>query len=110
MDVKFEDRKPVSEKVLTRKISKWLKENGIMYIKPRGGPYSVRGVPDYLVFIEGLVYGLEVKSNGRQPTPGQLLWHSELRKNNGSVIIIDSDTAWAGISKHLLSVRKSHEC
>jgi hypothetical protein len=47
-----------------RKIVPWLKEHGIYYFKPPGGPYcSHKGIPDFILCVKGRFIGLEAKSD-----------------------------------------------
>lgn len=62
------------EKTFENKVKKWLKEEGIYFIKIWGGGFQRAGIPDILCCINGKFVALELKSE-----TGKL---SELQKYN----------------------------
>ena len=50
------------EKSLVRKITAWLKTQGIWYFKVHGSPMQLAGVPDILAIVSGRAVFIEVKT------------------------------------------------
>ena len=61
----------VSEAQLSTRIIRSLKQLGIFYIKLRGGPYQVRGMPDLLIVHKGQTMYVELKTETGELTPLQ---------------------------------------
>ena len=62
------------EKTFENKVKKWLKEEGIYFVKIWGGGFQRAGIPDILCCVNGKFVALELKSE-----TGKL---SELQKYN----------------------------
>lgn len=78
-----------SEKVLERRLVKWVKEAKGEAFK-LGSQYH-KGLPDRMVLLpEGKIFFCEVKSTGVKPRPTQLIVHKILRKLGFRVYVVDS--------------------
>ena len=83
-------------------VTPWLKEKGIYYFKPRGGPYSTRmGIADYILCISGRLIALEIKSEKGKQTAHQL---NEQRAINeaGGVYFLVKPSNWKDVQQKLL--------
>lgn len=52
-------------------ICKYLDEIGAWYFKTYTGGFGKRGAPDILACLDGVFVGIEVKREGKEPTPIQ---------------------------------------
>lgn len=48
------------------------------------------GVPDRIVFFQGVTVLVELKASGKKPTPLQIAKHKELAKLGQKVLVLDS--------------------
>ena len=72
-----------------RYITPWLKEKGIYYFKPRGGPYSTRrGIPDYALCICGHFIAIEVKSEKNKSSQWQVNEKRMLEEAGGRYFVV----------------------
>lgn len=55
-------------KALASIITVLKKTPGVYYLKVRGGPFSVRGLPDIIGCFRGQFFAIEVKADGNPPT------------------------------------------
>lgn len=83
---------PISERSLSDKVTKWLKEKNIYFIKPRGGAYGKRGASDYIICLKGKFIALEVKGSGGKVSPSQRNEHSQIQQSSGLVYVVYPDT------------------
>ena len=78
-----------SEKVLERKLKKWIKEAGGMCIKLSS--QHDRGLPDRMILLpKEQVFYCELKSTGKKPTKMQEVLHNEIRALGFRVYVVDS--------------------
>ena len=71
------------------KVKKILNEMGAYYAMPMGTGFGNSGVPDFLICIGGLFYGIECKANGNKPTALQLKHIDDIRKAGGIALVVD---------------------
>ena len=77
-----------SEKVLERNLNKEVKALGGWSIKILSN--FITGLPDRLVLLNGRAYFVEVKSEGKKPSPIQRVVHKKLEALGFTVSIIDT--------------------
>ena len=77
-----------SEKVLERNLNKEVKNLGGWSIKILSN--FITGLPDRLVLIKGRAYFVEVKSEGKKPSPIQRVVHKKLEVLGFPVRVIDT--------------------
>ena len=77
-----------SEKVLERNLNKEVKALGGWSIKILSN--FITGLPDRVVLINGRAYFVEVKSEGKKPSPIQRIVHKKLEALGFPVSVIDS--------------------
>lgn len=94
------------EAKVKKKVKDILKELGAYYTMPVTGGYGNSGVPDFIICIAGLFYGIECKANGGKPTALQLKHMDDIRKAGGIAVIVD-ETNVANLRKELLSYVES---
>lgn len=88
------------------------------FFKVVGSPYQMSGVPDILVCIEGMLFGLEVKhqkpgeseQHARdRATPGQLVQIMRINRAGGKAgVVISVQEALALIEDGLNDMRERH--
>jgi Holliday junction resolvase len=64
-------------------ICKYLDSIGAWYFKTYMAGYGKRGVPDIVACIRGVFWGIEVKREGKEPTPIQWKRMEEIQKAGG---------------------------
>lgn len=84
------------------KVKKILVELGAYYTMPMGTGFASSGVPDFIICIAGLFYGIECKANGGKPTALQLKHFDDIRKAGGIALVIDESNV-DSLRKELLS-------
>ena len=67
-------------------ICKYLDSIGAWYFKPMMAGFGKAGVPDIIVCWHGLFIGIEVKREGKEPTPLQERRMKEIRTMGGITI------------------------
>ena len=77
-----------SEKVLERNLNKEVKALGCLSIKLLSN--IITGLPDRLVLLNGRAYFVEVKSQGKKPSPIQRVIHKKLESLGFPVSVIDT--------------------
>ena len=77
-----------SEKVLERNLNKEVKALGGWSIKILSN--FITGLPDRLVLFNGRAYFVEVKSEGKKPSPIQRIVHKKLEALGFLVSVIDT--------------------
>ena len=77
-----------SEKALERNLNKEVKALGGWSIKILSN--FITGLPDRLVLINGRAYFVEVKSEGKKPSPIQRVVHKKLEVLGFPVSVIDT--------------------
>ena len=77
-----------SEKVLERNLNKEVKALGGWSIKILSN--FITGLPDRLVLLNGRAYFIEVKSQGKKPSPIQRVIHRKLEALGFPVSVIDT--------------------
>ena len=81
-----------SEKVLERKLVKWVKDAGGKCIK-LSSQYNT-GLPDRMILLpKGKVFYCELKSTGKEPTTIQKLIHNEFRALGFKLYVVDNSVA-----------------
>lgn len=90
------------------KVKKVLVELGAYYTMPMGTGFASSGVPDFIICIAGLFYGIECKANGGKPTALQLKNLDDIRKAGGVALVVDESNVET-LRKELLSHVKSKE-
>lgn len=77
-----------SEKVLERKLGKWIKEAGGLCIKLSAMYFT--GLPDRMILLpKGVIFFCEVKTTGKKATAIQLRVHTMIRDLGFRVHVID---------------------
>ena len=94
------------EAKVKKKVKDVLKELGAYYTMPVTGGYGNSGVPDFIICIAGLFYGIECKANGGKPTALQLKHMDDIRKAGGIALIVD-ETNVENLRKELISYVES---
>ena len=77
-----------SEKALERNLNKEVKALGGWSLKILSN--FITGLPDRLVLIKGRAYFVEVKSEGKKPSPIQRVVHKKLEAIGFPVSVIDT--------------------
>ena len=77
-----------SEKVLERNLNKEVKALGGWSLKILSN--FITGLPDRLVLVNGRAYFVEVKSEGKMPSPIQRIVHKKLEALGFPVSVIDT--------------------
>lgn len=90
------------EAKVKKKVKEILKDLGAYYTMPVTGGYGGSGVPDFIICIAGLFYGIECKANGGKATALQLKHHDDIRKAGGIALIVD-ETNVENLRKEILS-------
>ena len=80
----------------------WLKNQGIYYFKPRGGPYvSRKGIADYILCIKGRFIALEIKADEGKMSEYQKVEQANVKKAGGAYFIVKPET-WLHTKEMLL--------
>lgn len=61
------------------------------FFMPIGGPYAVKGIPDFMGVYHGLFWSIEAKAPGKEPTGFQSLQIGAIRAGTGKVFVVDGD-------------------
>lgn len=78
-----------SEKVLERKLGKWIKDAGGKCVK-LSSQFNT-GLPDRMIMLpKGHIFYCELKSTGKKPTRMQMIMHEEIRALGFKVYVVDS--------------------
>jgi len=78
-----------SEKNIERRLSHLVRKRGGWSIKLL--PTFITGLPDRMVLLPiGIMFFVELKSSGKEPTPAQYWVHKKLRGLGFRVFVIDS--------------------
>lgn len=95
-----------SEKVLERKLVKWIKDAGGKCIK-LSSQFN-RGLPDRMILLPGgHMFYCELKSTGKNPTQFQTIVHKELKALGFRVYVVDnSEDLSAMLRTELLTKEK----
>jgi hypothetical protein len=72
------------------KVCKYLDSRGVWYFRPYMAGYGKSGVPDLVCCFRGRFVSIEVKREGKEPTPRQDLRMKEIRASGGIAIWGDS--------------------
>ena len=67
-------------------IKKYLKSINAWYLCPYMAGFGKSGVPDIICCIRGMFFGIEVKREGKAPTPIQLLRMAEIEAAGGFAV------------------------
>lgn len=87
-----------SEKVLEKKLAKWIKEAGGKCLK-LSSQFNT-GLPDRMVLLpKGHVFYCELKSTGQKPTKLQEVIHNEFRSLGFRVYVVDSTESMSQMLK-----------
>ena len=87
-DPKGEPKKIESEKLLERKLTKWIKNLGGLCIKLLATHFT--GLPDRMILLpEGKIFFCEVKTTGKKPTAIQRRVHDTIRALGFRVHVVD---------------------
>lgn len=73
------------------KISKILKEFGVLYFMPRGTTFGKSGVSDYICLYEGYFISIEAKSGKNKPTSLQEIWLAQVKEHGGISLVVNED-------------------
>lgn len=99
--VSSKERKSEEGDFCKKVITPWLKEQGIYYFKPRGGPYSSRpGIADYILCIGGQFIALEAKKNSGKQTDLQKAEETKVHVAGAMYIVARPDN-WTFTRKFL---------
>lgn len=95
-----------SEKVMERKLVKWIKDAGGKCIKLSS--QFDRGLPDRMILLPGgHLFYCELKSTGKKPTQFQTIVHKELKALGFRVYVVDnSEDLSAMLRTELLTKEK----
>lgn len=66
------------EKVIIKKLTKYLREEGWLCWKTHGSPYTPVGIPDLCALKDGIFIAIELKIPKKKPTPVQLAWIADI--------------------------------
>lgn len=66
-------------------ICKYLDSIGAWYFKPFMAGYGKRGVPDIVASVYGRLWGIEVKREGKVPTPIQIKRMADIKRSGAFV-------------------------
>jgi hypothetical protein len=91
-----------------KKVKEVLNDLGAYYTMPMGTGFASSGVPDFIICIAGLFYGIECKANGGKPTALQLKHHDDIRKAGGVALVVD-ETNVVNLRKELLDNVKENK-
>ncbi|MDO4706268.1 MAG: hypothetical protein Q4A98_08710 [Comamonadaceae bacterium] len=74
-----------------QKVIAWLKQRGVYYAMPVGGPYGRAGIPDFLCCYQGHYLAIETKAPGKRSTlrPSQAQQIAQITHAGGSALIVD---------------------
>ena len=87
-----------SEKVLEKKLVKWIKEAGGKCLK-LSSQFNT-GLPDRMILLpKGHIFYCELKSTGKKPTKIQEILHNEIRALGFNVYVVDSTEALSEMLK-----------
>jgi len=73
-----------------RKLDQWLDQNlpGHWRVKPRGGPFGKAGCPDILICWRGIFIAIEVKAEGGEASPLQMMNLKMIQKAGGIAALL----------------------
>ena len=77
-----------SEKTFELKVRKYLEERGAWVLKTWGGGMQRSGIPDLLVCLKGIFFGIELKADKGKPSDLQRWNVSEINRSGGIGIIL----------------------
>lgn len=97
-------RRNVKESYVKRKVREILKEHGAWYCMPVGGPYGRRGIPDFLVCLNGRLVGIETKAGRNKPTQLQVQQLRQIEEADGIAIVVNERNL-ESLSKLLEAIR-----
>lgn len=76
------------EKNFENKIKKYLKDNGVWFVKFFANSYTKKGVPDILACVNGYFLGIEVKASRGTPSELQKYHVEKINESGGFAIIL----------------------
>lgn len=73
------------------KIKKWLKDRGVWFFMPIGGPFTTHGVPDFICCVKGRFLAIEAKAPGKRKnvTANQERKIHEIQSAGGMALVVD---------------------
>lgn len=77
------------EAKVKQKIKRLLKDMGVWFFLPVAGRYAKKGTPDFICCANGHFLAIEAKGNGGQATDLQLYVIEDIKKHNGTALVVD---------------------
>src|SRR6185369_12211251 len=77
------------EAKVKQKIKRLLSAMAVWYFMPVAGRYAKKGTPDFICCANGRFLAIEAKGNGGRATDLQLYTLDQIRKHNGTALVID---------------------
>lgn len=76
------------------KLKAEFKRLGIWNYMPANNGFGVSGIPDFVLVVRGLFWGVEVKADGGKPTALQVLRGQEIVAAGGKWSLVDSEESF----------------
>lgn len=76
------------EEHVKQDVKEILKELGILYFMPRGGPYAVVGIGDFVCCVRGLYVEIETKFGYNKQTTMQEVWGKKVIAHGGLYLLV----------------------
>lgn len=94
------------EKNFENKVKRYLKENGVWYVKYFENGVTKAGVPDIIACVNGWFIGIEIKASKGKPSEIQKYQQKQIRKSNGVSLILypDKFELFKSFVQHLLTM------
>lgn len=94
-----------SEKWLERMLVEWVRQAGGVCLKFASPGYS--GVPDRVILLYGLVFWVELKTYGKEPSSIQKIVHKRFEKHGHIVHIVDSEEKLIKFKQYVVEVLRN---
>lgn len=76
-----------------KRLKKRFAELKVWFFMPGNNGFGLSGLPDFVLVVDGLFWGVETKPDGKKPTALQILRGQEIVKAGGKWSLVDSDEA-----------------
>ena len=80
-----------SEKRFENQVKKFLKDNGIWYVKTWSNGIQRKGIPDIIACVNGRFLGIELKAENGKPSELQKYEVMKIRESGGEAYILYPD-------------------
>ncbi len=99
----------MKESELIRRIKRWCDDNGVYYIRNVGGLFCRRGIPDFVMCLNGIFVGIECKVKGRRLTKIQSIEMSRIVESGGKAYVVNDFEQFLRIMEKFIDIDEVEE-